>query len=103
LALWATARALERQTPYVQLLAVGGVLLALATRIQAVSFVPALATAVVLTALLGRRPRTIARFAPGAAMLGGLFTAWTGWRLIVGGHWSAGLGPYAAAAGHKYD
>src|SRR5207247_10719072 len=64
LALWLIARALERETRHDQLLACAAILLALATRLQAVVFLAALVTAILVKAALERRPGLVASFAP---------------------------------------
>ncbi len=103
LAVWASARALERRTTADQLLAAGAILVAIATRLQAVVLVPALATAIVMKAALERKPRSVLRFVPAGAALAAPAVLWLGWRLLHGGHWSGGLGPYATAGTQSYD
>jgi hypothetical protein len=103
LAVWASARALERRTATNQLLAAGAILLAIATRLQAVVLVPALATAIVVKAALERKPRAVLRYAPAGLSLATPAVLWLGWRVVHGGHWSGGLGPYAAAGTQSYD
>lgn len=103
LAVWASARALERRTTADQLLAAGAILLAIATRLQAVVLVPALVTAIALKAAFERKPRSVARFAPVGLALATPAVLWLGWRLVRGGHWSGGLGPYATAGTQSYD
>jgi hypothetical protein len=103
LALWASARALERSTLVDQLLAVGAIGLAIATRLQALALVPALVTAILIKAALERKPRSILRFAPTGVALAAPVLLWLGWRLALGGHWSSGLGPYASAGTQSYS
>jgi hypothetical protein len=102
LALWASARALTRPTPVDQLLAVGAIGLAIATRLQALALVPALVTAILLKVALERNPRLALRFAPTGIAFAAPLLLWLGWRLAHGGHWSSGLGPYASAGTQSY-
>jgi hypothetical protein len=77
LAAWATARMLERPTAVNQLAAVGGVVLAVLTRLQAIVLVPAVVTAVLLLLLFDRRPRReLLRFMPAVAGLAALGAVW---------------------------
>jgi hypothetical protein len=101
LAAWALAAALERPTAARQALLVGAVLLACATRLQALVLLPAFVTAVTLEALLARDVRRALRFWPAVAGLGVLASAWAAWRVAVSG-WSGVLGSYAAAADSDY-
>ena len=103
LAAWASAAALERPTARRQLVAAALILVATATRLQAVVFLPALASAIVLKALLDRRPRDVLRFWPGAAALGAAALAWAFYRLRGGGPASELLGAYRAAGDVTYD
>jgi Dolichyl-phosphate-mannose-protein mannosyltransferase len=103
LALWASAKALETGGRRDQALAVAAVGLAVLTRVQAVVFVPAFATAVVLLALVDRRPRNVLRFTPAAAGVGVPLLLWVAWRLAQHGSWVGALGPYSAAGGERYD
>jgi Dolichyl-phosphate-mannose-protein mannosyltransferase len=64
LALLATARAVSTASGRDQAVALGLVVLAVATRLQAVALVPAFAAALVLDAALGRTPSRLRRFWP---------------------------------------
>jgi hypothetical protein len=101
LAAWATAAAIERPTLTRQGVLVGAVLLACATRLQALALVPALVTAVAIEAAFARDFRRARRFWPAAAALGALALAWVGWRAAVS-DWSGVLGSYAAATDRDY-
>jgi hypothetical protein len=101
LAAWALAAVLERPTLGRQALLVGAVLLACATRLQALALVPAAVTAVGIDALLARDLRRVLRFWPAAAAVAALAAVWAAWRVAVSG-WTGILGSYAAAAESDY-
>lgn len=103
LAAWATAAALERPSGVRQALLVGAIVLAVATRLQALVLVPALVTAAGLHALLARDSRPALRLWPAAAALVTLGAAWAGWRAAASGSWSGLLGSYSAAAERDYE
>ncbi len=96
LAAWATAAAIREPTLRRQALLGAVVVLAVATRLQAVVLVPAIVTAIVLESLLAREPRRLRAswptFAVAAAAL-----------LASAARGSAGLGGYAAAATSSYS
>jgi hypothetical protein len=103
LALWWIARALARPSRANQALAVAGILLASATRLQAVALAPILATALLLLAACERRPRLIARFWPALGALALAGAGWMAWRLTGGGPASRLLAGYQAAGEHPYS
>jgi hypothetical protein len=96
LAVWAMAAALESPTRRRQALLILGLVLALATRLQAVALVPALLTAIAVDAFLARSWRRIASFAPTLVGIAALAGAWLAWKLVAGGSLLAG---YAGAGG----
>ena len=97
LALWLLARALERPTAGRQaLLALVGIA-AVATRLQAVVFVPVVVTAVLVKAALDRDSLVIRRF---AVVLGVIAAAGVALLALAG---SGALGAYASAAQGSYD
>ncbi len=103
LAAWALARALERPTAARQCVALAAIVLAAATRLQALVLVPALVTAVGAKALLDRDLRTFRRFVPllgGMAVLAG---GWSAWQLRKGGPATDILGAYRAAGESTYN
>lgn len=100
---WTCARALERPTAGRQLAAAAMILVACATRLQAIAFLAVAVTAVVLKALLDRRPREVLRFWPGAALLGAAAVAWAVHRLAGGGPASELLGAYRSAGDVTYS
>lgn len=102
LALWALARALARPTPGAQALLVGAILLAVATRLQALVLIPVLLSALALDAAAARSLATVRRFGPALAGLGAVAGAWGAWRLHNGGPWTKVLGAYAAAGDSGY-
>ena len=102
LAAWALAAALERPTLGRQGLLVGAVVLAAATRLQALVLVPVLLTAFALAALLERDPRLPLRFWPALLGVAVPALAWFAWRAAVDG-WEAVLGSYSAAAESGYS
>ena len=103
LAAWATARAITRPTPTGQALAVAAILLAAAVRVQALVLLPAFVTAVVLAALLERRPRVALRLAPACAALLVAFGAWFAFQVARAGTASSVLGGYASTADLAYS
>lgn len=103
LALWALARALARPTVAAQALLVGAILLAVATRLQALVLLPVLVSALALDAAAARSLATVRRFWPALTGLGGLAAAWCVWRLHDGGPWTKVLGAYAAAGDRGYS
>ncbi len=102
LALWALARALARPTIGAQALLVGALVLAVATRLQALVLVPVLLFALALDAASARSLATVRRFGPALAGLVGLAGSWGAWRLHDGGPWTKVLGAYAAAGESGY-
>ena len=79
LAAWALARALARPTAVTQSLALGAIALAVATRLQAIVFVPVVVLALALQLVFERSgPRAARRYLP---LLGGLVTIHSGWRI----------------------
>jgi Dolichyl-phosphate-mannose-protein mannosyltransferase len=101
LAAWATAAALERPSLGRQALLVGAIVLAAATRLQALVLVPVVLSAVGLAALLERAPRLPLRFWPALVGLAVPALAWFAWRAAASG-WEGVLGSYAAAADSDY-
>jgi hypothetical protein len=102
LALWAAAAALARPSPRNQLLVVGAVLLASATRLQGVVLAAVFATAVLLLALFERDARKVLRFWPSLAGFAAIGIAWAVWRLSAGGPASELFGGYRAAGETHY-
>jgi hypothetical protein len=100
---WACARALERPTVGRQAAAAALILVACATRLQAVVFVPVIVTAVLAKALLDRRPRDVLRFWPAATALAAAAVAWGIHRLGSGGPASELLGAYRSAGDVTYS
>ena len=100
---WALARALATPTLIRQALALGLIVLAAATRLQALVLVPALITAVALKALLDRNPRVIRSYIPSLAGILGLAGAWSAWQLRKGGPATDILGAYRAAGETSYN
>src|SRR5207253_2405188 len=83
---WAMARALERPTAARQALAVAGIGLAAATRLQAIVLVPALVLAILIKAALDRTwLQGVRRFAPLAGSLVALVAAGVAVKLARGG------------------
>ncbi len=99
LAAWLSARALAQPTLQRQALAVGSILLACATRLQAVALPPALLGAAVLLALVERSRRPVTRLLPTWLAFAALGALWALWRLIRG---VPLLGAYQAAAESSY-
>ncbi len=99
---WAAARALATASTRDQLLACAAIALAVGTRLQAFVYVPALVTAILLKALLDRRPGRLALFAPTGLALGSGVLVWLAWRLAGGGPWRDALGGYADAGAQHY-
>ena len=97
LAAWAMARALEEPTGGRQALLVGAILLAAATRLQALVLVPVFLTALALDAWFRRDAHTIRRFRTTLLGLAGLGLLWAVYRLHDGGPWQKLLGSYQAA------
>ena len=103
LAAWAMASALERPTLLRQALFVGAVVLAVATRLQALVIPLAFVTAAGLQALFERDLRAVRRLWPAAAALAVLAGAWAVWRLAAAGSVSGLLAGYEAAAEVRYE
>jgi Dolichyl-phosphate-mannose-protein mannosyltransferase len=83
---WAMARALERPTAGRQALALAGIGLATATRLQAIVLVPALVLAILIKAALDRTwLQGIRRFAPLVGALAGVAAAGVAVKLARGG------------------
>ena len=100
LAAWAMAKALERPSPTNQALAAGAVVLATATRLQAIVLLPAFATALLVDAALARSPERLRRLAPAVGTLTIVAIAWLSWRLASG---RPLLGGYALVSHTSYD
>ena len=99
---WALARALAAPTLGRQVLALGAIVLAVATRLQALVLVPALVAAVGTKALLDRNPQVVRRFVPSFAGIAALVAAWSAWQLREGGPATDVLGAYRAAGETSY-
>jgi hypothetical protein len=102
LAAWAMAEALERPTLPVQGAVVGTILLAAATRLQAVVLVPAFAAALLAHLASERRLSRIVRYWPVAAAVLLVGAAWAVARLSGGAPASELLGAYRAAGEVDY-
>jgi Dolichyl-phosphate-mannose-protein mannosyltransferase len=104
LAAWAMARAVQKPTVANQLLAVGAVVLAVATRLQALVLVPAYVTAVALKLVFDReRPRAMLRHLPALGGLALLAAGWSAWQLASGaGKGTDALGAYRSAGEASY-
>jgi hypothetical protein len=102
LAAWATAAALEHSTLGRQGLLVGAVLLAGATRLQALVLPLVVLTAAALHAFIVRDPRRVLRLWPALAALAVLGAVWVVWRTLAAGSPIGTLGGYAAAAEADY-
>src|SRR4051794_12227746 len=100
LAAWACARALADPTLARQAVAVAALLLACATRLQAVVLPLAFVAAAGLVALMERRRRPLDRLAPTWVAFGVLAAVWILWRLVRG---VPLLGAYEAAARSSYS
>jgi dolichyl-phosphate-mannose-protein mannosyltransferase len=101
LAAWAMAEALVRPTLGRQALVVGAILLAAATRLQAVVLIPAFLLALLVHLAWERRLRRSLRYWPAAAAFGIAVAAWTVVRLREGPAAEL-LGAYRAAAEVDY-
>jgi hypothetical protein len=101
-AAWACAAAFERPTVLRQVLAATLILVACATRLQAIAFAAAVATALLLFLLLERRVRELPRFWPATLVLGGAALAWAVYRLGGGGKASELFAAYRAAGDVSY-
>jgi hypothetical protein len=99
LAAWACARALGDATLRRQAFAVGALMLACATRLQAVALPAAFLAAAGLLALVERRRQPLVRLAPTWLAFGLLAVLWTAWRFVRG---VPLLGAYQAAAQGSY-
>lgn len=84
LAAWAMAAALARPTPVNQALATAAILLASATRLQAVVLAPVFVTAALLVGLFERDARRALRLWPAIAGLAAAGAGWAAWRLSEG-------------------
>ena len=83
---WSMARALEQPTPARQALAVAGILVAVATRLQAIVLVPVLLLAIVVKAALDRTWLAgVRRFAPLVGSLVAVGAAGVAFKLARGG------------------
>jgi hypothetical protein len=102
LAAWATAAALEEPTRRRQALLVGAVVLATATRLQALVLPLVVLTAAGLHAAVLRDVRRPLRLWPAFAAFLGLGAAWLAWRSLAGGSPSAALGSYSPAVDAGY-
>ena len=103
LAAWATAAALERPTGLRQALLVGAVVLAAATRLQALVLPLVVLGAAGLQAVMLRDARRPVRLWPAFAAFLALGGAWLAWRGFAGGSPAAALGSYSPAAGAGYE
>jgi hypothetical protein len=97
LATWALASALARPTWLNQGLALGGVVLAATTRLQAIVLAPVVVLAVALQLLFERNPRALRRYAP---LLGGLAVLAVVWLAFQRGE---ALGAYGVTGHVSYD
>jgi hypothetical protein len=96
---WAMARVLERPSWRRQAWLVAAIVAAVATRLQAVVFLPAFATALGLDAALGRSVRTLRQLGPALAGVALALAGWLGWRLSAG---EPVLGGYAVVTHASY-
>ena len=97
LAAWALARALARATLLDQGLALGGVVLAATTRLQAIVLAPVIVLAVALQLLFERNPRALRRYVPLLVGLAGLAVVWLGLQR------GEALGAYGVTGHVSYD
>lgn len=102
LAAWATAAALEEPTLGRQGLLVAAVLLAGATRLQALVLPLVVLTAIGLHAFIVRDRRRALRLWPALATFAVLGGVWVVWRTLAAGSPLGALGGYAAAAEADY-
>ena len=106
LAAWTAAAALATPTPRRQLLFVGALCLALATRLQAVVLVPVFLTALGLEAALARSRPPLRRYLPALGGIAALGAVWAAWRLAERGSLLAGYrdagGSYAAGPAARF-
>jgi hypothetical protein len=102
LAAWASAAALVRPTLGRQGLLLAALVLASATRLQAVVLAPAFVTAVGVKALLDREARWAARLWPTGLGFAALGAGWTGYQLRNGGPVTKLFGAYQAAGEVHY-
>jgi hypothetical protein len=102
LAAWAMAATLVRPTPARQGLLLAAIVLASATRLQAVVLAPAFVTAVGVKALLDRELRWTARLWPTALGFAALGAGWVGYQLRNGGPATKLFGAYQAAGEVHY-
>jgi hypothetical protein len=100
LAAWAMARALTDPTRRNQALLVGAIMLALATRLQAIVLLPALLSALGLKAVFDRSWRTPRQFAPTLIGIGAVAVVWAAYRVGTGGSL---LAAYEAAGDSGYS
>jgi len=103
LAAWAIACAVVAPTRRAQAFALGAVVLACATRLEALLLLPAYVAAVALDALAARDARRLRAHAPAAVALVVLAAAWCAWELRHGGPWTNVLGAYRAAGEAGYS
>jgi hypothetical protein len=94
LAVWALACCLREPTLSRQALLLGAIGLALATRLQAVGFLPVVVLALALLAVCERSTAPFRRMWPTLAALGALAVGWIAFRLAAGGVGEL-LGAYA--------
>lgn len=97
-AAWTIARALERPTGWNQAFLVLAMLVAAATRLQALVLPLVLLTAAALFAWLERDFSRVRRLWPAGAVLAGLGLAWTLWRTLSIGSAADALGAYSVLA-----
>jgi Dolichyl-phosphate-mannose-protein mannosyltransferase len=104
LAAWLMARALDEPSRANQLLAVAAIVLAAATRLQALVLVPAYVTALGLKLFLDReRPRAALRHLPALAGLALFAASWSAWQVATGsGKGTDVLGAYRSAGEVSY-
>lgn len=103
LAAWAAAAAIARPAPWRQALLGGAVVLAVATRLQALVLVPALLTAIVLEALLARDLRRLRKLSPVVGVtLAALVALAAGGASVLGGYAAAGHTSYGVADAARY-
>ena len=100
LAAWAGAETLAEPTRRNQVLLLVAFVAACATRIQAIVLVPALVTAALVDAGIGRSWARLRRYVPAAAGFAALVVGWAVWRLVSG---KGALGGYDVVASTSYS
>jgi hypothetical protein len=102
LAAWAIAGALERPTLGAQAMLVTAILLAAATRLQALALPLVLVAGIGVHAFLVRDARRPLRLWPSLAALAVIGAAWTAWRALESGSARGALGAYAVTGEASY-